>query len=96
MAVTSGHSARDDVEARQPLQWSTIDCRGARATARVAAPPGLRLDRRHLVMQAAFGRTNSTLGEFRVRDIGWSVADRGFGFGGGPFFGPALRCRAGK
>jgi hypothetical protein len=46
-------------------------------------PPGvplaIRLDRLHLVLQTAFGGTNSQLYEFRARDVGWGEPDREFG-----------------
>ena len=38
---------------------------------RLEVPLNLRLDRLHLVLQAAIGWTNSHLWEIRVRDIGW-------------------------
>jgi hypothetical protein len=39
----------------------------------------IRLDRLHLVLQAAMGWTNSHLFEFRVGDVGWGVRDPDFG-----------------
>ena len=38
---------------------------------RLEVPLNLRLDRLHLVLQAAIGWTNSHLWETRVRDISW-------------------------
>jgi hypothetical protein len=48
---------------------------------RVEVPLSIRLDRLHLVLQAAIGWTNSHLYEFRARDIGWGVPDPHFGEG---------------
>ncbi|SED43904.1 pRiA4b ORF-3-like protein [Rhizobiales bacterium GAS191] len=48
---------------------------------RLDVPLDLRLDRLHLVIQAAMGWTNSHLYEFRDRGIGWGIPDpdvRGF------------------
>jgi hypothetical protein len=44
-------------------------------------PLTIRLDRLHLVLQAAMGWTNSHLYEIRARDIGWGVPDPDFGDG---------------
>ena len=49
---------------------------------RVEVPLTIRLDRLHLVLQAAMGWTNSHLYEFGARDVGWGIPDAGFG--GGP------------
>jgi Plasmid pRiA4b ORF-3-like protein len=49
---------------------------------RVEVPLTIRLDRLHLVLQAAMGWTNSHLYEIRARDVGWGVPDPDFG--GGP------------
>jgi hypothetical protein len=49
----------------------------------IEVPLTIRLDRLHLVLQAAMGWTNSHLYEFRARDIGWGVPDPDFG--DGPF-----------
>jgi hypothetical protein len=46
---------------------------------RLEVPPTIRLDRLHLVLQAAMGWTNSHLYEIRARDVGWGVPDRDFG-----------------
>jgi len=48
---------------------------------RVEVPLTIRLDRLHLVLQAALGWTNSHLYEFRARDIGWGMPDPDFGDG---------------
>ena len=42
---------------------------------RVEVPLTIRLDRLHLVLQAAMGWTNSHLYEIRTRDVGWGVPD---------------------
>ena len=41
---------------------------------RIEVPLTIRLDRLHLVMQAAMGWTNSHLYEIRARDMGWGSA----------------------
>ena len=51
---------------------------------RLEIPLDLRLDRLHLVLQAAMGWTNSHLYEFRIRDIGWGILDPEWDFGSGP------------
>ena len=48
---------------------------------RVEVPPTIRLDRLHLVLQAAMGWTNSHLYEIRARDVGWGSPDPDFGDG---------------
>jgi hypothetical protein len=48
---------------------------------RVEVPLTIRLDRLHLVLQAAMGRTNSHLYEIRARDVGWGRPDPYFGDG---------------
>ena len=48
---------------------------------RIEVPVSIRLDRLHLVLQAAMGWTNSHLYEFRARDTGWGVPDPNFGDG---------------
>ena len=48
---------------------------------RVQVPVTIRLDRLHLVLQAAFGWTNSHLYEIRARDVGWGTPDPDFGDG---------------
>jgi Plasmid pRiA4b ORF-3-like protein len=46
---------------------------------RVEVPLTIRLDRLHLVLQAAMGWTNSHLYEIRARDVGWGRPDADFG-----------------
>jgi Plasmid pRiA4b ORF-3-like protein len=48
---------------------------------RVEVPVTIRLDRLHLVFQAALGWTNSHLYEIRARDVGWGLADPDWGDG---------------
>ena len=48
---------------------------------RVEVPIAIRLDRLHLVLQAAIGWTNSHLYEIRVGDVGWGKPDQSFGDG---------------
>ena len=48
---------------------------------RVEVPLTIRLDRLHLVLQAAMGWTNSHLYEIRARDVGWGLPDPDFGDG---------------
>lgn len=48
---------------------------------RVEVPLTIRLDRLHLVLQAAMGWTNSHLYEIRARGSGWGVPDPDFGDG---------------
>jgi len=48
---------------------------------RVEVPLAIRLDRLHLVLQAALGWTNSHLYEIRARDVGWGLPDPDFGDG---------------
>lgn len=49
---------------------------------RIEVPLTIRLDRLHLVLQAAIGWTNSHLYQIRARDVGWGIPDPDFG--GGP------------
>src|SRR5271157_5812712 len=42
---------------------------------RLEVPLTIRLDRLHLVIQAAMGWTNSHLLEIRARDVGWGLPD---------------------
>ena len=51
---------------------------------RLMVPLDLRLDRLHLVLQAALGWTNTHLWEFRARDIGWGIPDPEWDRGSGP------------
>ena len=48
---------------------------------RLEVPLTIRLDRLHLVFQAAMGWTNSHLYEIRARDVGWGMPDPDFGDG---------------
>ena len=48
---------------------------------RVEVPLTIRLDRLHLVLQAAMGWTNSHLYEIRAHDVGWGRPDPYFGDG---------------
>jgi hypothetical protein len=48
---------------------------------RLEVPLMIRLDRLHLVLQAAIGWTNSHLYEIRARDVGWGMPDPDFGDG---------------
>ncbi len=48
---------------------------------RVEVPLTIRLDRLHLVLQAALGWTNSHLYEIRARDVGWGMPDPDWGEG---------------
>lgn len=45
---------------------------------RVEAPFDIRLDRLHLLIQAAMGWTNSHLYEIRAGDVGWGIPDPGW------------------
>jgi Plasmid pRiA4b ORF-3-like protein len=51
---------------------------------RLEVPLDLRLDRLHLVLQAALGWSNSHLWEFRARDVGWGRPDPEWDRGSGP------------
>ena len=46
---------------------------------RVEVPLTIRLDRLHLVFQAALGWTNSHLTEIRARDVSWGRGQLGAG-----------------
>ena len=48
---------------------------------RIEVPLAIRLDRLHLLLQAAMGWANSHLYEFRARYIGWGIPDPDFGDG---------------
>ena len=48
---------------------------------RIEVPLTIRMDRLHLVLQAAMGWTNSHLYEIRARDVGWGSPDPDFGDG---------------
>jgi len=60
----------------------TLDNVKLQVLRRLEAPLTIRLDRLHLVLQAAMGWTNSHLYELRARDIGWGIPDPDFS--GGP------------
>ncbi len=51
---------------------------------RIEVPLTIRLDRLHLVLQAAMGWSNSHLYEIRARDVGWGTPDPYYDFGDGP------------
>lgn len=51
---------------------------------RIEVPLKIRLDRLHLVLQAAMGWSDSHLYEIRARDVGWGVPDPDYDFGDGP------------
>jgi hypothetical protein len=53
----------------------TLDDVTPQVLRRVVVPINIRLDRLHLVIQAAMGWTNSHLWEIRARDIGWGLPD---------------------
>lgn len=46
-----------------------------KVTRRLEVPADIRLDRLHLVLQAAMGWTNSHLYEIRADDVGWGIPD---------------------
>ena len=64
----------------------TLDDVAPQVFRRIEIPLNIRLDRLHLVLQAAMGWTNSHLWEIRVRDVGFGPpAPREFvAFGDGP------------
>ncbi|HEY2749819.1 plasmid pRiA4b ORF-3 family protein [Phenylobacterium sp.] len=53
----------------------TLDDVAPKVLRRVEVPVLLRLDRLHLVIQAAMGWTDSHLYEIRARDVGWGEPD---------------------
>ncbi len=59
----------------------TLDDVKPAVTRRVEVPLTIRLDRLHLVLQAAMGWTNSHLYEIRARGVGWGMPDPDFGDG---------------
>lgn len=59
----------------------TLDDVEPAVTRRIELPLDLRLDRLHLVIQAAMGWTNSHLYEIRAGDVGWGIPDPGWGDG---------------
>ena len=56
---------------------------------RLDVPLKIRLDRLHIVLQAAMGWTNSHLYEFQAGDVGWGVPDPDFDDGVAPRSAPA-------
>ena len=54
---------------------ATLDDVEPEVMRRLVVPVGLRLDRLHLVLQAAFGWTNTHLYEFRAGGLGWGEPD---------------------
>jgi len=60
----------------------TLDDVAPQVLRRIEVPLSIRLDRLHLVLQAAMGWTNSHLYELRARDVGWGIPDPDFP--GGP------------
>jgi len=59
----------------------TLDDVEPPVTRRLEVPFGLRLDRLHLTLQAAFGWTDSHLWEFRARKVTWGIPDPGWADG---------------
>ena len=53
----------------------TLDDVKSAVLRRVEVPFDIRLDRLHLIIQAAMGWTNSHLYELRAGDVGWSTPD---------------------
>ena len=60
----------------------TLDDVKPQVLRRIEVPMTIRLDRLHLVLQAAIGWTDTHLYELRAREVGWGVPDPGWG--GGP------------
>jgi hypothetical protein len=56
----------------------TLDDVKPQVLRRLEVPLTIRLDRLHLVLQAALGWTNSHLYELRAQDVGWGVPDPDF------------------
>ena len=56
----------------------TLDDMEPAVIRRVETPFDIRLDRLHLLIQAAMGWTNSHLYEIRVGDVGWGIPDPGW------------------
>ena len=61
--------------------WVKLDDVEPAVLRRVQVPVTIRLDRLHLVLQAAMGWTNSHLYEIRAHDVGWGMSDPDFGDG---------------
>jgi hypothetical protein len=53
----------------------TLDDIAPKVLRLIEAPADIKLDRAHLTLQAALGRTNSDLFEIRSRDTGWGFPD---------------------
>jgi len=53
----------------------TLDDARPQVIRRIEVPLAIRLDRLHLVLQAALGWTNSHLYELRAQHVGWGVPD---------------------
>jgi hypothetical protein len=53
----------------------TLDDARPQVLRRIEVPLAIRLDRLHLVLQAALGWTNSHLYELRAQDVGWGVSN---------------------
>jgi hypothetical protein len=62
----------------------TLDDVEPKVLRRLEVPFDLRLDRLHLVLQAALGWTNSHLWEFRAGDVGWGIPDPAWDARSGP------------
>jgi hypothetical protein len=60
----------------------TLDDAEPTVLRRLEVPLSIRLDRLHLVIQAAMGWTDSNLYEIRAKDVGWGIPDPDWG--GGP------------
>ncbi len=72
----------------------TLDDVEPQVLRRIEVPLTIRLDRLHLVLQAALGWTNSHLYEVRARGVGWGVPDPDYGdFGDGPQEASKARLR---
>src|SRR5262249_10342876 len=59
----------------------TLDDARPQVLRRIEVPLAIRLDRLHLVLQAALGGTNSHLYELRAQDVGWGIPDPDWGDG---------------
>ena len=59
----------------------TLDDVRPQVVRRIEVPLAIRLDRLHLVLQAALGWTNSHLYELRAQDVGWGIPDPDWGDG---------------
>lgn len=59
----------------------TLDDTNPAVLRRIEVPFDIRLDRLHMVIQAAMGWTNTHLYEIRARDVGWGIPDRDWAYG---------------